>query len=192
MLERITEALTRRRLGGAVLLLAGLVVAVIVLWPGGGDDDAPVRAKVAPVRLVSVPPLGLAFGHPTSWKRTVRGRVIELRSPDRSVVMIFSSPVAGEEPRAAKAAAAQALRKRFAPAKIVRDGPGKLGPRSVATFELTGRDKSGDVRVLVLVGATPQRTYVVTLLTGANPSVGVAREARQILDTVRFSKPVKG
>ncbi|MDP2710325.1 MAG: hypothetical protein Q8O56_03820 [Solirubrobacteraceae bacterium] len=192
MLDRITEALTRRRLGGAVLLLAGIAVAAIVLWPDDGDDDEPVRAKVAPVRLVSVPPLGLAFGHPTSWKRTVRGRVIELRSPDRSVVMIFSSPVAGEEPRAAKAAAEKALRKQFAPAKIVRDGPGKLGPRTVATFELTGRDKTGPVRVLVLVGTTPQRTYVVTLLTGGDPTVARIREARQILNTVRFSKPVKG
>ena len=183
----ITEALTRRRLGGAVLLLAGIVVAVVVLWPGGGGDRA--ATKKLPVRFVSVPPLGLGFVHPTSWQRSVRKRIIALRAPGGSVLVFFSSPVAGAEPRRVKAEAERQLRKEFAPATIVHDGPGRLGNREAASFELKGRDKSGPVRALVLVEDTRYRTYAVTVLTGAEPSRRRLGEARQIIASVRFSKP---
>jgi hypothetical protein len=184
----ITEALTRRRLGGAVLLLAGIAVAAFVLWPSGGGDDRPATKKL-PVRFVSVPPLGLGFVHPTSWKRTVSKRIISLRAPGGSVLVFFSSPVAGAEPRRVKAEAERQLRKEFAPAKIVREGPGRLGNREAASFELNGRDASGPVRALVLVEDTPYRTYAVTVLTGAKPSRRRLGEARQIITSVRFSKP---
>ena len=67
------DALTGRRLGGALFVLGGLVVAAIVLWPSGGDDDArgQAPAKIQPVRIVSVPQLGLAFAHPRTWTRSV-------------------------------------------------------------------------------------------------------------------------
>lgn len=184
----ITEALTRRRLGGAVLLLAGIVVAVVVLWPGGGGDDRAATKKL-PVRFVSVPPLGLGFVHPTSWQRTVRKRIIGLRAPGGSVLVFFSSPVAGAEPQRVKAAAERQLRKQFAPSTIVREGPGRLGNREAASFELKGRDKSGPVRALVLVEDTRYRTYAVTVLTGAEPSRRRLAEVRQIIASVRFSKP---
>jgi hypothetical protein len=183
----MTVALTRRRLGGAVLLLAGIAVAAFVLWPGGGDDRPAV--KKLPVRFVSVPPLGLGFVHPTSWTRTVRKRIISLRAPGGSVLVFFSSPVANAEPRRVKAAAERQLRKQFAPAQIVREGPGRLGNREASSFELKGRDPSGPVRALVLVEDTPYRTYAVTVLTGANPSRNRLGEARQIIASVRFSKP---
>jgi hypothetical protein len=183
----ITAALTRRRLGGAVLLLAGIAIAAIVLWPSG-DKERPVPAKL-PVRFVSVPPLGMGFAHPTSWQRTVRGRVIGLRAPDGSVLLSFSSPVGKPAPRDVKAAAERQLRDRFAPATIVREGPGRLGNRVVSSFELKGRSKEGPVRALVLVEATNYRTYVVTVLTGAKPSRRRLGEAREIIATVRFGKP---
>ena len=184
----MNAALTRRRLGGAVLLLAGVAVAVFVLWPGGGGDDRPA-AKKLPVRFVSVPPLGLGFVHPTSWKRTVRNRIIGLRAPDGSVLVYLSSPVAKPEPRRVKAEAERQLRKEFAPATVVREGPGRLGNREASSFELKGRDRSGAVRALVLVEDTPYRTYAVTVLTGATPSRRRLGEARQIITSVRFSKP---
>jgi hypothetical protein len=183
----ITEALTRRRLGGAVLLLAGIAVAAFVLWPSGGGDDRP--AKKLPVRFVSVPPLGLGFVHPTSWQRTVSKRIISLRAPGGGVLVFFSSPVAGAEPRRVKAEAERQLRKEFAPATIVRDGPGRLGNHEAASFELKGRDASGPVRALVLVEDTYYRTYAVTVLTGAKPSRRRLAEARQIIASVRFSEP---
>jgi hypothetical protein len=184
----MTVALTRRRLGGAVLLLAGIVVAAVVLWPGGGGDDRPAVKKL-PVRFVSVPPLGLGFVHPTSWTRSVRKRIIALRAPGGSVLVFFSSPVAGAEPRRVKSEAERQLRKQFAPAQIVREGPGRLGNREASSFELTGRDPSGAVRALVLVEDTPYRTYAVTMLTGARPSRRRLAEAGQIIASVRFSKP---
>ncbi|MCA1683680.1 MAG: hypothetical protein LC708_00910, partial [Actinobacteria bacterium] len=73
-----------------MLLLAGIIVAAIVLWPGGGDD--PPQAKPLAVRIVSIPPLGLGFAHPRTWKRKVDGQVIRLTSPDGSLVLLFSSP----------------------------------------------------------------------------------------------------
>jgi len=189
MPDRITAALTRRRLGGAVLLLVGIAVAVVVLWPGG--DGGSARVKALPVRLVSVPPLGMAFAHPRTWKQTVRKRVIGLRSPGGSVLVYFSSPVARPARQLVKTAAERQLRKQFAPAKVVRDGPARLGDRIASSFELKGRDKSGTVRALVLVDSTPYRTYAVTLLTGAHPSRRLLREAQQIVATVRFSKPLR-
>jgi hypothetical protein len=45
------------------------------------------------------------------------------------------------------------------------------------------------VRALVLVGDTRYRTYAVTVLTGATPSRRRLGEAREILASVRFSKP---
>jgi hypothetical protein len=187
MPARSNVALTRRRLGGAVLLLAGIAVAAIVLWPGG--NDGPAARKKLPVRFVSVPPLGMVFAHPTSWKRTVRNRVIALRAPGGSVLVFFSSPIAKAAVGRVKAEAKRQLRKQFAPAKIVREGPGRLGARTVPSFELKGRDKSGPVRALVLVDSTDYRTYAVTVLTGAKPSRRRLGEAREIISTVRFGKP---
>lgn len=171
-----------------MLLFAAVAVAGLVLWPSGDDDPAP--PKVTGVRLVSIPPLGLAFAHPTSWTRTVRGRAISLRSRDRSMQMIFSSPLNKKAPKAAKAATKRALTERFAPAKVVRDGPGNLGSRQVPTFELVGRDGKSAVRALVLVDASAYRTYVVTVLSGERPSARGLREATQILESVRLSKPL--
>jgi hypothetical protein len=187
MPARSNAALTRRRLGGAVLLLAGIAVAAFVLWPSG--DDPPAAQKKLPVRFVSVPPLGLVFAHPTSWQRTVSKRVIGLRAPGGSVLVYFSSPVGKPAQRQVKDAAERQLRQRFAPAKIVREGPGRLGDRKASSFELRGRNKSGPVRALALIDSTDYRTYVVTVLTGAKPSRRRLGEARAIISTVRFGKP---
>ncbi|MEA2156627.1 MAG: hypothetical protein QOE11_2767 [Solirubrobacteraceae bacterium] len=185
----ISAAQTRRRIGGAVLLLAGLIVAVLVLR-GGGDKPAATVARHLPIRIVSVPPLGLGFAHPTSWRRKVTKRVIGLRSPDGSIVVFFASPLARPGVAAVKAEAEIELRRQFAPATIVNDSRQQLGNRSVASFELQGRDKGKTVHVLELVDSTQYRTYAVTVVTGAHPSRSRLREARQIVATVRFSKPV--
>jgi len=190
MPDRITAALTRRRLGGAVLLLAGIVVAAIVLWPGGGNDGR--AGKPLPVRIVSVPPLGLGFVHPRNWKRTVSGEVIRLTSPDGTLILLFSSPFNRPGTGFAKAEAKSALLKRFRPAKVVRDGRSPLGRAGrVQSFELTGERDARLVRALVHVASSHWRTYVVTMLTGENPSRRRLAEARRILSTVNFSKPRK-
>ncbi len=189
MLGITTAALTRRRLGGAVLLLVGVAVALIVLWPR--SDNAYELPERLPFRIVSVPPLGIGFAHPRGWRRTVRKQVIGLRSPDRSTLMFFSSPVARPARRHVKEEAERALLRQFAPAKVVNEAPGSLGNRPAATFELKGRDRSGVVRALVLVTSTPYRTYAVTILTGPRPSGRRLAEARQIVGTVRFSRPLR-
>jgi len=184
----ILEALTRRRLGGAVLVLAGIAVALVVLWPSGAGDDT-VDAKA--VRLVSVPQLGLAFAHPRTWRARARRRVLRLRSPDGTAVMTFASPVAGRQTARVKAELKRALRRDLAPAKILREGSGRLGRRRVSTFELAGSGSNNRVRVLALVDSTPYRTYAITLLTPAHPSHRRLLEAQRILLTVRFTKPVR-
>jgi hypothetical protein len=183
------EQITRRRLGGAALVLAGLVVAGIVLWPViRGDDGAPAREPA--VRIVSVPDLGLAFAHPRTWKRSVKGKVIRLRSPDGSAVMTIAAPIKGRRPEEVKAALLRALRMRLRRATVVRDGPGRLGERSADSFELVGVGPSGRQRALALVDSTPYRTYAITLLTPARPSRKRLREAAQILASVRLTRPV--
>jgi hypothetical protein len=187
MRQGITAALTRRRLGGAVLLLAGIVIAAIVLWPG----DDPPKAKPLAVRIVSVPPLGLGFVHPRTWKRTVNREVISLTSPDGTLVLAFSSPLNRPNVGFATQEARRALLKRFAPAKIVHTGRARLGRHASESFELTGERGVKLVRALVHVSSSQWRTYVVTMLTGENPSRKRLTEARRILDTVNFSKPRK-
>ncbi len=189
MPDRITAALTRRRLGGAVLLLAGIIIATIVLWPGGGDGKA---TKPLPVRIVSVPPLGLGFAHPREWKRTVRGQIIRLSSPDGTLVLLFSSPLDKPQAGFAKSEAMTSLLRQFAPAKVVRDARSPLGRAGkVQSFEITGERGERLVRALVYVTATRWRTYVVTMLSGENPSKRLLTQARRILSTVSFSKPRK-
>jgi hypothetical protein len=185
----VLDALTRRRLGGAVLMLAGVVVAAVVLWPEGGSGDGADRQ---PVRLVSVPQLGLAFAQPSTWKQSAEGRVLRLRSPDGSAVLTFSSPVAGRYPERVKEALKSALLKRLKPAEIVRDGPGRLGTRRVNSFELDGFGRRDErVRALALIDSTPYRTYAVTLITPGRPSRRRLAEVQQILRTVRLTKPVR-
>lgn len=169
--------------------MAGLVVAGVVLWPALSDDDpAPARGE-ATVRLVSVPQLGLTFAHPRSWKRTVQGRVIRLRSPGGAAIMTFAS-VGGRRPKQVKAVLLRTLRRRMDPVSVVRDGPGRLGPRSASTFELSGLTPAGIERALGLVEHTAYRTYAITLLTPARPSRKRLLEATQILASVRLSKPL--
>jgi hypothetical protein len=188
MAERFTDASTRRRLGGAVLLLAGIAVAAVVLWPGGGDEPA-AKNDVLPIRIVSVPPLGLGFAHPTAWKRKVTKQVIGLRSPDGSILVFFSSPVSRPAVDVVKAQAETELLKQFKPAKIVSEQPQPLGKRTVASFELRGHDKGKTVRALEMVDSTQYRTFAVTVVTGPKPSRQLLREARAIIGTVRFTKP---
>jgi len=189
MPQRITAALTRRRFGGAVLLLAGIIIATLVLWPSGSDKEA---TKPLPVRIVSVPPLGLGFAHPRDWKRTVAGQIIRLTSPDGTLVLLFSSPLAKPQADFAKHEAKTSLLKQFAPAKVVRDARSPLGRAGRArSFEITGERGEKLVRALVYVAATRWRTYVVTMLSGENPSKRMLTQARRILNTVNFSKPRK-
>jgi hypothetical protein len=90
-----------------------------------------------------------------------------------------------------KRGAKRALRRRFPPARVVRDAPGLLGNRRASTFELRGHDRHGPVRALVVVEETPHRTYAITQLSGAKPSRRRLREAGGILQTVRLTKPVR-
>ena len=188
MPEGIREQLTRRRLGGAALLLAGIAVAIVVLLPAlRGEDPGP---RPPSVRIVSVPPLGYAFSHPRSWKRSVSQRVIRLQSPDGTAIMIFSSPVAGREPRLVKDALRRGLHQRLKRVTTVRDGKGRVAGRTVDTIELLGVGTRGRVRALGIVATSPYRTYAITLLTPARPSRKRLAEVASILETVRFSKPV--
>jgi hypothetical protein len=190
MLDAFLEALTGRRLGGALFVLAGLLVAGIVLWPSDDGDGGPARTvKVQPARIVSVPQLGLAFAYPSTWSRTLSGRVIRLQSPRATAVMTFSSPIDGRHVDQVMADAKDALRQRYAPAKIVQAGPAKLGARRATSFELEGIGADAAVRVLVLAGSTAYRTYVVTLLTPQEPSATTLAQAQQVLATVRLTRP---
>ena len=191
-MHRLVELLTRRRLGGAALVLAGLIVAGVVLWPAiGGDDDDGAGAREPEARLVSVPELGYAFAHPRDWTRSVSGRVIRLRSPEGSTVMTFSSPVPGREPKRVKAAVKKALVNSLEPATVVRDGPGRLGDRTVDSLEISGFATGGRIRALALIEETEHRTYAITVLTPRRPSRKRLVEVAQILDSVQFSRPVR-
>ena len=190
MLDRFLEALTGRRLGGALLVLAGVIVGLAFLTTKG-DDDKPEPKKTQPALIVSVPQLGLTFAHPRAWKRSIDGRVITLRSPERTSVLTFSSPAPGRAKAHVLEALERALRGRYKNAQVVRRGPGKLGLHPVSTFELLGSSAGKQVRALGLVGDTDYRTYAVTLLTPRRPSAKRLVEAQQIFATVRFAVPSK-
>ena len=92
---------------------------------------------------------------------------------------IFSSPFDRPGAGFAKHEAKTALLKRFAPAKIVHEGRSPLGRAgNVRSFELIGEREERLVRALVYVTATKWRTYVVTMLTGENPSKRTLSQAR--------------
>jgi hypothetical protein len=190
VLDRFLDALTGRRLGGALFVLAGIVVVIAVLNAHDGGDDAPRKGAVQRARIVSVPQLGLTFAYPATWSRDVSGTVIRLRAPRSAAAMTFASPVEGRHDKQVKAATLEALRGRYAPAKVLRDGPAKLGPRTVASVELQGSGSRGEVvRALALVGSSDFRTYVVTLITPGRPSARTLAQAQQVLATVRVVRP---
>ncbi|MEA2192643.1 MAG: hypothetical protein QOI73_2764, partial [Solirubrobacteraceae bacterium] len=127
MLDTFLDALTGRRLGGALFVLGGLIVAGFVLWPSGDGDGDRRPGGIQPSRIVSVPQLGLAYAYPSTWSRTVAGRVIRLRSPEGAAVMTFASPVEGTFGRRVTRDTKAALRKQLAPASIVREGRARRG-----------------------------------------------------------------
>jgi len=185
----LLDALTGRRLGGALFVLAGIIVAGVVLWPRDDGADRPEARPIQPARIVSVPQLGLTFAYPSTWERTVSGLVIRLHAPGGAAVMSFSSPVSGRETDRIKADAMRALRKRYAPAKIVNEGPAKLGTRKFTSFEVTGKEGRKAVRALALIGSSAWRTYVVTVLTPGRPSARTLGDAKEVLTTVRLVEP---
>lgn len=190
MLDRFLDALTGRRLGGALFVLAGIVVVIAVLNAHDGGGDAPRKGAVQRARIVSVPQLGLTFAYPATWSRDVSGLVIRIRAPRNAAAMTFASPVDGRHDKQLKADTLAALRQRYAPANVVREGPAKLGPRTVTSFELEGAGSRGEVvRALALVGSSDFRTYVVTLITPGRPSARILAQAQQVLATVRLVKP---
>src|SRR4051794_7977271 len=152
MRDRFLEALTGRRVRGALFVLSGLIVAAVVLWPSGGGGDA-TPPKIQAVRIVSIPQLGLTFAPPRAWKRSIAGRVVRLRSPEGAAVLTFATPTAGRHVGELKADLKTLLLKQLSPAKVVRDGPAKLGVRPATSFELEGVAAGGETRALVLVAA---------------------------------------
>ena len=119
------------------------------------------------------------------------GRVISLRSPDGSSLLTFTSPTPGHHTQRVTSETKRELLDSFAPAKILREGPAKLGTQPATSFELTGFSPDNDnVRVLVVVASTAERTYTATLLTPLRPSAKRLAEVQQILATVRLTKPV--
>jgi hypothetical protein len=188
--DAFLDALTGRRLGGALFVLAGLLVAGVVLWPGGDDgEDTASQGGVQRARIVSVPQLGLTFAYPATWSRDVSGRVIRLHAPKGAAVMTFSSPVEGRHTDQLKADTKDALRMRYRPATIVKEGPARLGPRKATSFELEGAARGEIVRVLAIVGSSPHRTYLVTLITPGRPSAKTLAQVQQVLATVRLPEP---
>jgi hypothetical protein len=192
VLRPIIDALTRRRLGGAVLLLAGVAVALAVIVPAlSGDDEDGARSAGPAVRVASVPSLGLAFAYPRSWDTRADGRVLRSRSPEGSAILTLASPVSGRQSPRVEAALVQTLRSRYAPARVLRRGLGRLGGRRARSVELSGRAQGRPVRALTLVTSTQYRTYAVTLLTSARPSRRRLTQVAGILRTLRLSKPVR-
>jgi hypothetical protein len=182
------QALARRRILGAVLLLAGTIVAAIVIWPN--TENKPSTPEPTPaVRLVSIPPLGLALAHPSSWKRKIDKRIVRLTSPEGSVVLTVASPLRGRHPAQVKAALINDLRNQLQGVKIVHQGPASVGVVQVSSVELTGRVSGKLVRVLGMVSSTSFRTYAITLVTAARPSARRLAQARGILQTIRFGEP---
>ena len=164
----------RRPIGGALFVVGGLIVAAIVVWPSGGSStpgEAKPPAKIQQLWVQSRSrSSGLAFAHPRAWTASVSSRVIRLRSPDGSGVLTFTSPTVGHHTQRVRSETQRELLNRFAPAKIVRQGPAKLGTQPATSFELTGfRPDNDNVRVLVLVASTLDRTYTVTLVTPLKP-----------------------
>lgn len=187
---RLLRTQGRRRLAGALLVLAGLAIAATAILFGGQDAAAPAGGEPLVLRTASAPELGLAFSHPESWEREVEGRVFRLRSPDGSVLLTLASPVAGREDRRVRQTAERALREALDDAETLHRGRGRLGPRSVSSSELTGRDEDGArVRALLLVDSTASRTYAVTLITPGRPDAGVVAQAGRILQSVQLSEP---
>jgi hypothetical protein len=189
MPDALLDALTGRRLGGALFVLAGLIVAGIVLWPSDDKGGGAREGGVLPARIVSVPQLGLTFAYPATWSRSVSGRVIRLQAPRGAAALTFSSPLEGRRTDEVKAATRDALRRRYAPAKVVNQGPAKLGSRKATSFELEGKDGSKRVRALVVAGSSAWRTYVVALITPARPSGRTLAQVQQVLATVRLVEP---
>lgn len=190
MLARILRSPRRRRIVGVAAVLAGIGLAVAVLLSRG--DGSVARPPAAPqVRTAFVPQLGLVVAYPSSWTRTIDGRVIRLRSPEGSILLTVASPVPGRHPADVKRALLAGLRKRLAPATTLRSGPARLGPRHVVSVELSGHSGGHPVRALALVEDTKYRSYAVTLLTSASPSARGLHEAQAILQAIRFVKPVK-
>jgi hypothetical protein len=104
--------------------------------------------------------------------------------------MTFATPVEGRHDQQLKADTLDALRRLYAPTKVLDDGPAKLGSRTVTSFELQGTgSRKQVVRALALVGSSAYRTYVVTLITPGRPSARTLAQARQVLATVRLPKP---
>jgi hypothetical protein len=198
----LLQAPARRRLGGVVLVLAGLAVAAVVILSSTGTDPGRGRGRgitagkgsshlipAGRIRLVSVPPLGLAFAHPTSWRRSVQGRVIRLRAPDGSAVLTLASPVAGDHAGAVERQAQALLAQRLAPARVVRRAATRLAGRAAESVELVGGSASNHLRALLIVGATAYRTYAVTLLTAPRPSRARLTEVSGILATINLTRP---
>jgi hypothetical protein len=176
--RRLTAVQQRLVLGAIGLVV--VVVLVVLLAGGGGDDDSGGE--------ISLPNIGLKLTPPDGWARDVSDESVELRSPDETVVLTVSSPVAGRQPRQVKEALRRQLRERLAPAKITKEGPGRLGDREATSFQMSGQLRGRPVTAVALVEDTRFRTYAVTLFTGA-PSAKAVRGARGLLRSVRLSRP---
>lgn len=182
----------RPRLAGALLLAAGALVAIIVLAPGLGGDDASVRNQdgpTEPLRQAFVPPLGLSLLYPQDWNVRTAGKVLRLSSPEGSVTATFAAPEASGRTDDVRRALEGTVRDALKNDNVLRRAQGRLGTEAVDTIEISGRLRAGEVRVLLLAGATAWRTYGVTVTTARQPSQRRVAELAGVLASVELGEP---
>ena len=177
--------------------MAGL--AAVLLLRGGGDDDADEPAAERPAAAASggprlepggYPGRGIVLARPAGWSGTLRGGVVRLVGPGRSVAVSIVSAPRSASPAALAGESERSLRRAYRRARVTRRARARLAglpARSIRVAVPRGRDRNLDI--LVLTARSRWRSYAVTVF-GSRP-VNRARlaETQLLLNSLQFVRP---
>lgn len=167
-------------------LLVGGATALIALGAagcGGSDDDG---------GGLNLEKVGLTMDAPEGWKEEIEDDSAQYTSPDQTVELTVSSPIAGREPAAVKKSLIDGLKTQLRQSSVEAQTNTKLGNLKAFAFQMTGVSAKGPKVVVGLVAASEFRTYAVTLLIGkpkGQATGNSVEEARKALRSVKISKP---
>ncbi|HYF25773.1 MAG TPA: hypothetical protein VD931_08560 [Baekduia sp.] len=175
---------------GGLLVVAAAAALVLGLTGAGGDDDPPAGRAAPAGKLLDSARFGIRLRHPDSWRRRPGGRAIRLVSGDRRVGLTITTAAARPAVAEVRPQLERSVLRTLDGARVIDRGAGRVGGRPARLTAIRARNERREVvDALAITVASRYRTYAIVAFGSPAAAQAVLREARAVLDSVRFRRP---
>jgi hypothetical protein len=190
----IRESLRHR--AAAIAAVALLALIVIAILASGSDDEEPEQARPEPPSLavpesdeaVTVRGTGISVQPPRGWATRRTRRSIQMRSPDRTTLVVVSAPPRARRPATLLRGALAEIRARYRDVSIGGTAGSRLGRRPGISRVVSARNRRGTrLRVLVAAARGRRRAWLAEVFSAEGAPQRRLVEGQVALRSLRLS-----